>query len=88
MKTFKIAAELLWYVLIAILIFGGMAVASTSAFLGFGYFIYNWGPLELEVGKAAWEGFTMFLSALFGGVISAIVGYILHFLFSDKKLFN
>lgn len=45
-----------------------------SNVIGIGYFLYNWGALDITIGLAAWETFKVWSAMIIVGLVSLFVG--------------
>lgn len=60
-----------------LLMIGGAIAGALGLISGIGYFLYNWGALDVAVGASAWTGFVLTLKMWAGGLISVIAGLLL-----------
>jgi len=58
-----------------ILISIGYVLAAIGAISGFGYTLYNWGSVGMELGPSAWAGFILFAKMVLGGIVTVMIGF-------------
>ena len=54
----------------------GIALMAFGTITSIGYFLYNWGALDLALGLSAWNAFVLWIQMIGGGLILFVLSIV------------